>query len=321
MGRKIKCNFGNCNSNASFGNLDNKAEKCFKHKLLNMINKTNQKCHYNNCQKYSSYGFSGQVKKYCTKHKIINMVDLVSKKCKLCSINASYGYTFNKIREYCVTHKLEGMINKCSVICKYNNCKLVAFFADKDGEKQFCFKHKKDNMINKGYSICTMEKCQKITSYEINGLQYCYEHKPVNSKSIRKCIIEKCDNKPYYGFFNKKKEYCSFHKQDGMCYKSLKICKELNCNTLATFGLKLDGEKEYCKKHRKSNMVNMNHRKCKFNNCQIVGSYGYDNKRDFCVKHKEEDMFYYNNNNKKKSDEINLFDDHDIIVIKKNKLY
>ena len=305
MGR-AKCQTDNCNSFATYGHPSGPNMYCFKHKMDNMVNKTSLKCNEELCQKYGSFALPNQKsKKFCSKHKLPEMVDIVTKKCKCCSIISSYGYP-NGLREYCADHKLDGMINKCSIICKYDGCKFIAFFGSVNGEKEYCTKHKLEGMVNNGYNKCINEECHKFASYgfkEIGKLQYCFEHKPDGTKSFKKCIEPNCEYIPYYGYPSKKKEYCQFHKKDGMIYRSSIPCKHLGCPVRAAYGF-TPNDKQYCFDHKLDGMLNNRNTRCNEPGCETVPSFGSNKRREYCVEHKKPNMVYTVVRKRKRDDEI-----------------
>jgi EsV-1-7 cysteine-rich motif len=105
------------------------------------------------------------------------------------------------------------------------------------------------------------------------------------------CKEENCTTRATYGLKEKQPIYCSKHKQSNMYNVIQKICKEQDCKTIPIYGLE-KGKAIYCSKHKKENMFNVKDKTCKEEECNIRPNYGLEKgKAIYCLKHKKENMF------------------------------
>jgi hypothetical protein len=125
-----------------------------------------------------------------------------------------------------------------------------------------------------------------------------------------KCQFEGCTVKrAIFGFEDKKGEFCSKHKKDGMIdlkHSKINCCQKEGCIVKnATFGYP-DNKAEFCSKHKKDGMINLDkknciegnkeenikHNGCKEEECTVKNAtFGYPDKdKEYCSKHKKEGM-------------------------------
>ena len=142
-------------------------------------------------------------------------------------------------------------------------------------------------IFKKRSKYCKVEDCFKISSYGIDKIERCLNHRLKNMTNIRrKHILCKI-----HDISHGKNTKCK------LCKKPKKYCNENNCYTSASFNFKIDNRPIKCKKHKENYMIDV---KRKYivnnnnNNTKIIYRKGYiceDDKQGGSIK-----------NNKNKND-------------------
>ena len=141
----------------------------------------------------------------------------------------------------------------------------------------------KGGIFKKRSKYCKVDDCFKISSYGINEIERCLNHRLKDMTNIRRKHI-----------------LCK------LCKKLKKYCNENNCYTTVLFNFKIDNRPIKCKKHKENNMINV---KRKYiinnNNSKIIYRKGYicENKKGGSIKIKSKNK---NINNSKKSNLVLL---------------
>lgn len=104
---------------------------------------------------------------------------------------------------------------------------------------------------------------------------------------------KRCKNISVYGF-NGKKTHCLKHKSPGMMDNLSKRCQYPNCLDFAIHGFT---KPTHCKKHKYKNMDSFEPITCKLAFCENIALYGTDGSKNFCQKHKKENMIKHDNKN------------------------
>jgi len=117
----------------------------------------------------------------------------------------------------------------------------------------------------------------------------------MNNKMVNKCLTG-CGKSAYFNILGEKKgNYCSSHKLEGMINVLDKTCENETCNgKRAIFGFPNEKPK-YCNSHYLDGMVNLTTKRCKGTNeakCYVTPIYNYPNetKGIYCIHHKLDDM-------------------------------
>jgi len=86
-------------------------------------------------------------------------------------------------------------------------------------------------------------------------------------------------------------KFCQKHIVDGAKKIKYIYCHNKLCTSIAIFGVR---KKEYCKKHRTNDMKNFSNNKCQHNDCIEEASYNFKGIKPakYCVKHIEVGMVY-----------------------------
>ena len=143
-------------------------------------------------------------------------------------------------------------------------------------------------ILKKRSKYCKVENCFKISSYGIDKIERCLNHRLKDMTNVRrKHILCKI-----HDISHGKNTKCK------LCKKPNKYCNENNCYASASFNFKIDDRPIKCKKHKENNMINV---KRKYivnnNNTKITYKKGYicdNNKKGWSIK----------NNKKSKNIEI-----------------
>ena len=134
-------------------------------------------------------------------------------------------------------------------------------------------------IFQKRSKYCKVEDCFKISSYGIDKIERCLNHRLKDMTNIRrKHILYKI-----HDISHGKNTKCK------LCKKPNKYCNENNCYTSASFNFKIDDRPIKCKKHKENNMINV---KRKYivnndNNSKITYKKGYiceNNKKGGSIK-------------------------------------
>ena len=133
-------------------------------------------------------------------------------------------------------------------------------------------------IFQKRSKYCKVEDCFKISSYGIDKIERCFNHRLKSMTNIRrKHILCKI-----HDISHGKNVKCK------SCKKSNKYCNEDNCYTTASFNFKIDDRPIKCKNHKENNMINV---KRKYivnnNNSKITYKKGYiceNNKKGGSIK-------------------------------------
>jgi hypothetical protein len=167
------CKNEDCKKQPNFNMLGKKAEYCFTHKTLDMINVNHKTCAELDCKTRPIYNIAGLNAEYCSKHKKIGMINVISKTCVApnCKTIPTYNMA-GKIAEYCLKHKTYLMVDVVSKKCKFENCKTQPIY-NFEGEpiSLYCLKHKKEGMIDIKNKTCKTPLCSTIVKEKYEG--YC----------------------------------------------------------------------------------------------------------------------------------------------------
>jgi hypothetical protein len=205
-----------------------------------------------------------------------------------CNSKATYGFKF-AVPEYCIIHGRQKGASTQYGICK---CGLSApRFASKGERASCCAKCKSADMINVADRKC---KCEKhLPTYGMSTDKrpdYCSECKKdgmVNLKDKnKKCTCGKVI--PSFGLpTDKRPSCCASCKKDGMINLTLDLCP---CGKSAAFGFKGDKKPSYCLTCKKDEMENIVTKKCKCG--KAIPSFGLkaDKKATCCVNCKVDGM-------------------------------
>ena len=122
-------------------------------------------------------------------------------------------------------------------------------------------------IFKKRSKYCKVEDCFKISSYGIDKIERCLNHRLKNMTNIRRKHIL-CE---IHDISHGKNVKCK------LCKKPNKYCNEDNCYTTASFNFKIDDRPIKCKNHKENNMINV---KRKYivnnnNNSKITYKKGY----------------------------------------------
>ena len=191
-----------------------------------------------------------------------------------------------------------------------------------------CGTHSSPHTISSNNRICVLAACTIISSFVVpcGKREYCVKHKPEEAEHLRwKCQFEGCKIQPSCGLI--KRTHCGNHKTSEMKYFASKVCLEINCDKMATYGTEWrnpihcinhkkenekcvtlqrcispecekcpsygyeDGKREYCSTHKKDGMINLSIKFCMFDGCKIEPSFGFVGQNAvYCKSHKEESM-------------------------------
>ena len=142
-------------------------------------------------------------------------------------------------------------------------------------------------IFQKRSKYCKVEDCFKISSFGINKIERCLNHRLKDMTNIRRkhmlCKI--------HDISHGKNTTCK------LCKKPNKDCNENNCYTTASFSFEIDDRLLKCKKHKENNMINVKRKYIVNNNSKITYKKGYiceNNKKGESIK----------NNKKSKNKEI-----------------
>jgi len=117
---------------------------------------------------------------------------------------------------------------------------------------------------------------------------------------VRKnCIIEECDNTPYYNYFGEVgPRYCKLHKNDEEMYDvTRRKCKVNGCDDLPYYNYFGKVGVKFCKIHKDDEtMYDVTRKTCKNDNCDKIASFNYPDSKGvvFCKKHLDVGMIYKN---------------------------
>jgi hypothetical protein len=201
---------------------------------------------------------------------------------------------------------------------KNNNKKLVlnenfCTTCDKKFSNKFTYtRHIKNNKCYDNENLCT--KCNKQFNKETFFLHLedsnCYKNIINNNKNlsfdeIKQIIITKCPKK-----FTRKTSYIR-HVENNTCYyqhddvevycsenplafidTSIPICKNEECNKIASYNLENELKGLYCCVHKLNGMVNVISKMCSFNGCIKIPVYNKENENTglYCKEHKKDNM-------------------------------
>ena len=152
------------------------------------------------------------------------------------------------------------------------------------GYNKYMTKHVKPNkyfyarggIFKKRSKYCKLEDCFKISSFGINKIERCLNHRLKDVTNIRrKHILCKI-----HDISHGKKTTCK------LCKKLNKYCNEDNCYTTASFNFKIIDRPIKCKKHKENNMINVKRKYIVNNNTKITYGKGYicENKKGGSIK-------------------------------------
>ena len=102
-------------------------------------------------------------------------------------------------------------------------------------------------IFKKRSKYCKVKDCFKISSFGINKIEICLNHRLKSMTNIRrKHILCKI-----HDILHGKNTKCK------LCKKPNEYCNENNCYTSASFNFKIDDRPIKCKKHKENNMINV----------------------------------------------------------------
>ena len=120
-------------------------------------------------------------------------------------------------------------------------------------------------IFQKRSKYCKVEDCFKISSYGIDKIERCLNHRLKDMTNIRrKHILCKI-----HDISHGKNTKCK------LCKKPNKYCNENNCCTTASFNFKIDDRPIKCKNHKENNMINVKRKYIVNNNSEITYKKGY----------------------------------------------
>ena len=163
-------------------------------------------------------------------------------------------------------------------------------------------------IFKKRSKYCKVEDCFKISSYGIDKIERCLNHRLKDMTNIRrKHILCKI-----HDISHGKNVKCK------SCKKPNKYCNEDNCYTTASFNFKIDDRPIKCKNHKENNMINVKRKYIVNNNSKITYKKGYiceNNKKGGSIKNDKKikkktskDNDNKNNDNKNNHDNRNNHD-------------
>ena len=120
-------------------------------------------------------------------------------------------------------------------------------------------------IIQKRSQYCKVENCYKISSYGIEKIERCLNHRLKSMTNIRKKHIL-CEE---HDISYNKNTTCK------LCKKPKKYCNEDNCNTTASFNFKINDRPIKCKKHKENNMINVKRKYKVCDDSKIIYRKGY----------------------------------------------
>jgi hypothetical protein len=320
------CGYNNkCLSRPSYGNKNEKAQRCTKHKHEDMSDIVHKKCNYpEGCDIRPHFGYKdNKIAERCGNHRE-DRIDVTSKKCNHksgCVIRPTFGYEQDGIAQRCSDHR-ENMVDVKHKKCNHESgCKIRCCFGyEKDGKTQRCFNHKNEDMIDIVSKRCNhISGCTKYPNFgnEEDGiLQRCGDHREdmVDVKNKRCNYLPSCNKHPSFGYEEDgKAQRCGDHREDMVDVRSKKCNHESGCKLTCRYGYEKDGIAQRCFEH-KNDMINVVSKRCNYpDGCKKFPSFGYKlNKiRLRCLTHKIKDMVDVSNNSCIKCDS----------TIKRNKLY
>ena len=143
-------------------------------------------------------------------------------------------------------------------------------------------------IFQKRSKYCKVEDCFKISSYGIDKIERCLNHRLKDMTNVRRTHILCKIHHISHG----KNTKCK------LCKKPNKYCNEDNCYTTALFNFKINDRPIKCKNHKENNMINVKRKYIVNNNSKITYKKGYireNNKKGGSIK----------NNKKSKNNEEN----------------
>ena len=206
------CKNEGCKTRPTFNMEGKKAEYCFTHKTLDMIDVKHQTCMEPNCKTRPTFNMEGKKQGiYCFEHKKEGMIDVKNKTCAEpgCKTQPTFNMEGKNEALYCFEHKTLGMIDVKSKTCMEPNCKTRPTF-NMEGKKEalYCVKHKKEGMVNVINKTCVEPDCKTQPNYNIEGKKegiYCFTHKKEGMINVKNkmCKMPLCSTqvqKKYDGY-------------------------------------------------------------------------------------------------------------------------
>ena len=184
-----QCQHSQCNTEACFGLVGEKAMFCKTHKTSGMINvvSVSKRCEFQNCLTIPRFGCKRGVSTHCTAHKLPGMWNTTIKTCQesKCKNVASFGYTSTKPLR-CAAHKSRDMVNKKSALrspklpvthplCMF--CDVRAFYGDCEIRRRFCKEHM-DPEKHWKLSFCKQLGCNEVATFSCTNIDqvFCETH-------------------------------------------------------------------------------------------------------------------------------------------------
>ena len=176
---------------------------------------------------------------------------------------------------------------------------VICHYCDKGASLQFlhngvklftCVGCKKEKNIQNTFSRLNCCMCESRGCWTLNGMRYCYEHKPEKSiTGIPKCTECKITNATF-GIIGYPPLFC-FKCCDKNIHVNLKTKKCIICNKNAYFKLPNETTPKYCGDCKTPEMKSIKSTYCtECDNYAYYGNIGLSPKR--CKTHKSDDMIF-----------------------------
>lgn len=146
------------------------------------------------CEKQPFYNIRGEKKgRFCADHKEPYMVNVLGKSCEVdgCYTRPIYNMRGEKRGRFCANHKKPDMVNIISKLCNIDGCNTRAWYGNLGKGLSHCASHKQKGMITSPTRKCETTRCRKLGTHEANGIRYCEDHMPPDSKNLG---IEPCSS-------------------------------------------------------------------------------------------------------------------------------
>ena len=140
--------------------------------------------------------------------------------------------------------------------------------------------------------------CNKTAYFNIPGSKqglFCKTHKTEEMVNVvdKLCVNAGCQLRASFGFPDKKPQYCSSHRLEGMCNIKSSTCKFIDNNGKRCYSSPIynsEGQKKgnYCIEHKLDGMINVIGVRCEQDGCNINAQFNYDGETvgRFCSKHR-----------------------------------
>ena len=220
------------------------------------------------CDTIATFGFEGQKALRCKKHILPNMINVKNKKCQKChKKRPNFNFEGEIIALYCGDCKESNMIDVKSRKCQKCHKKCPHFNFEGEIIALYCGDCKESNMIDVKHKRCL--KCNKKRPHfnlegEVIAL-YCGDCKETNMVDVKHKKCQKCGKRAYYGFPHNSPTACSQHRKSGMLNPPNKKCAKHKCTEIAIYGIK---RPIHCEQHKDLNDINLVEQKCANPSCE-----------------------------------------------------